>query len=961
LSRTVASIEFGRFKVVPHRRELLADGEAVELTGRLFDLLMALINARGTVVSKDHLMRQVWPGRIVEENSLQVAIAALRGALGVDRDLIRTVARRGYQFVGDIREHALPNSSSHPTNLPAPISPLVGRESVLSEVRGLVLEHRLTTLTGAGGIGKTRLAIEVARGLIPNFADGVWIIDLASLTNPELVPTNVGVALGLSAFDMAPVRISSLLGKRHMLVVLDSCEHVIGAAARMAAQLVAAGAGIFALATSREPLHSEGEWIYQVQPLDTPPDNAREPEDILATGAAQLFITRARAAQPLFQPSPNEVARLGDICRRLDGMPLAIEFAAARAAVLGIEEVALGLHQRFRLLTGGHRTALPRHQTLRATLDWSYELLAESDRQALCRVAVFASEFTLEAARAVLSDAAVGGCDVRERVAALVDKSLLAVRLHGGIAHYRMLETTRAYALERLAERGELVEFTKRHAQCHLAIFERATSEWRARPLTEWSDDYCHLIDDGRAALDWAFSAGGDAAMGAALTVALVPVWNQLSLLEELTKRAEQALRAISSLPQSDARCEMQLNATLGTKLLHTRGIDAPEGIAALNRTLEIAERLHDIEHQLVALHGLWQRYNARGNCRPGLSFARRFCHAAEISGEAVVLGWGDVMMGRTHLHMGHPKEARGYIEAAMARVFPASHRRFLLDDYEQKLVDAVRAQALWFQGLPDHAVQVATQCVDDAIALDHTISLFFVLGLEAFPVALLVGSLETAQRYIRMLRDQPKIGFWYENWVCGLQAAVEIKRGNVDPAVGALQRALCEVKKTGRCIYEVWLTVILAEGLARDGHVDEALSITNEAIAESMANEACWYLPEQFRVKGELVLLKDVRNAQEEAELCFGQALEHARRQRALSWELRAASSLCRLREHQGRTADALTVLQPVYARFTEGFDTADLVTARAILGALQSDTGTASQQIIAAQIGRGPEQVFD
>src|SRR5579862_517001 len=209
-----SSLEFGRFKVVPHRRELLADGHPVALRGRLFDLLMALIEARGTVVSKDDLISRVWPRRVIEENNLTVGIAALRKALGADRDLIRTVSGSGYQFVGEVREgmSAVATTTGRRTNLPAPTSVLIGRDSALSEVCSLVMEKRLLTLTGAGGIGKTRLAVEVARNQLPHFAQGVWIADLAPLSDADLVPASVALALGLNVSDMTPDRIARALG-----------------------------------------------------------------------------------------------------------------------------------------------------------------------------------------------------------------------------------------------------------------------------------------------------------------------------------------------------------------------------------------------------------------------------------------------------------------------------------------------------------------------------------------------------------------------------------------------------------------------------------------------------------------------------------------------------------------------------------------------------------------------------
>jgi predicted ATPase/DNA-binding winged helix-turn-helix (wHTH) protein len=939
--RPASSIEFGRFTLLKQRRELLADGQRVEIGSRIFDLLMTLIEARGRVVSKDELMSRVWPGRIVGENNLQAGISALRKALGADRDLVRTVAGRGYQFAHEIREWAALQLPRRLTNLPAPISALLCREAALGEISSLVMDHRLLTLSGAGGIGKTRLAMESARGLLGRFPDGVWIADLAPLCDPDLVPASLAVALGMTSLDMRPEAIADSVGTKHILLVLDNCEHVIKVAARMAEELVRAGPKVFVLCTSREPLRVEGEWVYQVQPLDVPAEDALTLEEVLRTGAAKLFLMRACAAQPRFQADPSVAVSLGAICRRLDGMPLAIEFAAARAAVLGINEVALRLDNRFRLLTGGPRTALPRHQTLRATLDWSYELLAETDRQALCHLAVFAADFTLEAASAILSDGEVVASDVIDRVARLVEKSLLSVRTNGAVVCYRMLETTRAYALERLAERGELAQFARRHVQYHVMVFKRAMLEWRVRPLAEWSSDYCPMIDDARVALDWAFSAGGDLAVGAELTAALVPLWLQLSLMHEWAKRVEQALQVVLSSPKNDPRLEMQLSAALGAALIHTRGCE-PEGDAAWSRALAIAKRMDDREYQLAALFGLYKRRLITPECREAHSLAQEFCRLAATQDDPSALHWGHVMMSHVLLVMGDQSAARRHLDSIVDRETAPRLRFPLLEhDFEARLI--VLGPVLWFRGFPDQAARVAANAVDAAIDVGHLTNLCHVLGLLAWPIAILVGDWVQAQRCVKLLLDMPvPKALFYQSWARGLEAALLIKGGEVDRGVQALRAALAEHSKANSKLHEAILTVVLAEGLGVVGQVSGALAVIDEALAESNATEARWYMPEQLRIKGDLILLSDAPNAAAQADGCFAESLSWAHRQGALSWELRTATSLARLRQRQGLTAEALNVLQPVYARFTEGFHTADLLAANTLLGSLRGAGGS-------------------
>jgi DNA-binding winged helix-turn-helix (wHTH) protein len=385
-SEALAGIAFGRFLLLPHRRELLAEGRPIKLGGRAFDVLMALIEARGAVVSKHALMARVWPDRIVEENNLQWQISALRAAFGADRNLIRTVSGRGYQFTAEIdtlygspeadagmaiadaprdprearRDGGIPGELP-PTNLPEPISELIGRDDVLGEILSLASAHRLVPLPGAGGIGKTRLAVAAARRLLPQFADGVWLAEFSPIADPSLVPVTVAAVIGLDVGggEVSAQRVSQALAGRVLVLVLDTCEHVIGAAAALAESVLRAGGTLHLLATSREPLRAEGEWVYPVPPLAVPAEDAEDADDLLCYGGVRLFVERLHAAEPHFAPDQRGAAMIAAICRRLDGIPLAIELAAARAAVLGVEEVATHLDDRFRILTGGraHRLA----------------------------------------------------------------------------------------------------------------------------------------------------------------------------------------------------------------------------------------------------------------------------------------------------------------------------------------------------------------------------------------------------------------------------------------------------------------------------------------------------------------------------------------------------------------------------------------------------------------------------
>jgi len=471
-------ISFGRFSLLGHRRELLADGVPVPLGNRAIDVLMVLIEARGELVTKDELLNRVWPMMTVEENSLQFQISTLRKALGEDRDYINTVCRRGYRFTADVTvgprtsragartaySDTGPTATAHlrrpPGNLPAPTSDLVGRETQLADVVALVAANRLITLVGPGGIGKTRLGIELGRRLLPNFADGVWLTQLGSLSSPELVPLAISTALGLSDAADSPERLAVALSSKRLLLVLDNCEHLIDAAAGIVEALLRASASLNVIATSREPLRAEGESVYRVPALDVPPA-CTDGVEVLQHSAANLFIARTCAAEPSIRFDARIAAATAKICRHLDGIPLAIELAAASAVALGVEALAERLDERFSLLTAGRRTAPARHRTLRATFDWSHALLNEPERLVLRRLAIFSGAFTMDAATMVAARGDVAAADVGALLASLVRKSLVASDFVGPEPRYRLLETTRAYAMDKLTESGEYETMTK--------------------------------------------------------------------------------------------------------------------------------------------------------------------------------------------------------------------------------------------------------------------------------------------------------------------------------------------------------------------------------------------------------------------------------------------------------------------------------------------------------------------
>jgi len=946
-------IQFGHCQLFTNRRELIVDGVPVPLGNRAFDVLQMLVVAGGHLVTKDEILSCVWRGVVVEENTLQVQITRVRRALGKDRGFLKTVSRRGYRFVAEVtsaaEEHegtaqttttdALDRRRERRTNLPAVTSPLLDRQAELSEVLRLVAAHRVVTLTGAGGIGKTSLALEAARHLQSELPDGAWLVELGPLTDPDLVWVTVATALRLKLPAGASIDdLAHSLDTKHLLIVLDNCEHVIEAAASVVERLVRGTPAVRVLATSREPLRAEGEQVYQVPCLNVPPQETEDPNEVLRHGAVQLFVARARAAEPQFSTDRLVTAAIAEICRRLDGIPLAIELASARAATLGVKELAARLDDRFRLLTGGRRTALPRQQTLRATLDWSYELLSEVERAVLRRAAVLPGSFMLETACAVAVEGALTASVVIDSISNLVSKSMIAATLSDALVRYRLLETTRAYALEKLIMSDEFDPTARRHAEYYRAVFERAESEWETHTTDEWLATYAGRLDDVRAALDWAWSARGDVDIGVALTAAAVPLWIELSLLDECRARVDHALANLDRASIRGTRAEMQLWAGRAWTLVNS-SVPVSETEAAWTHALEIAEPLGHVDYQLRALWGLWTCYYTRGEYPNALALADRFVKLAQTQSDPTDALVGERMRGTSLHYLGDQTGARYQLERMLNRyAAPIRRSHIVRFQFNQQILARKRTMCeLWLQGLPDQALHLARDNVENARTVDHG-SLSYALAFGACPVALWAGDLTTAEHFVTLLLDVstvPGLRGWNDLGRY-FEGALVVRRANGDSRLGLLRSALDALGARANDLrYPVFMREFAA-ALGIVGPVDARLAAIEPALARSRRETVHWCEPELLRINGELRLLNGDTGAAHAQQL-FLQGLNCAHGLGALSWELRCATSLSRLWRNKHRIKEAYLLLAPILARFEEGFASADLMTAKALLDELQ------------------------
>ncbi len=597
----LTEFRFDRCQVLADERALLIDGEPARIGARAFDLLCVLIERRDRVVSKNDLLDLVWPGLVVEENNLQVHISALRKLIGPAA--IATVPGRGYRFTGarqaDLSETppsptqaTQSHASVGPNNLPAAGSELFGRDADLDSLNHLIADHRLVTVVGTGGVGKTRVAQAIAWRALPGRAGGVWWVELAAVTDPQGILDAVAKAVGITLAPKSDIgALAARLADHDSLIVLDNCEHLVDAVATVAATLARDTASVGILATSQLPLNVAGEHLYRLAPLPLPLAE-REVGDTrneqAGEGVLALFEARAKAVQPWFVLDAANRTDVIEICRRLDGIPLAIELAASRVPLLGIDGLRQRLDQRFRLLTASPRDAPARQQTLHAALAWSHSLLDPDEQRAFRRLGICTGGFGLALAQGVVADDGEDEWAVLDTLGALVEKSLV-VADDGATPRYRLLESARAYALERLHEGDEIDLTRRRHAETLLALMEPALTAFQRdeleRPgaLAPWLPE----TDNLREALIWAESADRD------LFVALAGcswwLWRPAGLPLEGLLWCRRALSCVSAEQPATWRARLLLGYAS-----ESRQQEADKELAALNEAAQLYRTIQD-------------------------------------------------------------------------------------------------------------------------------------------------------------------------------------------------------------------------------------------------------------------------------------------------------------------------------------------------------------------------------
>lgn len=946
--RSGAAFAFGSFRLLPHRQLLLRDGLPVRIGGRALDILTLLVRRAGEVVSKNDLLAYGWPGMFVHESNLKVNVAALRRVLGdgVDAAYIATIAGRGYRFVAPVAIEA----DEAPTPLRAPPRPprsllraprVIGRDEEIERIAVRLDASRCVTIVGPGGVGKTTVALAVAHRVMADFPDGVCFVDLSTVGDPQYA--TAAIAAGVGAKPRSEDTLSEIIEvihERRMLLILDNCEHLLTTLSGIADRLLLRAPTLTLLATSREPLRNPHEMAHRLPSLALP---AADPEiparEAMEYGAVALFVARA-AERGGYVVSDDDVPLIAAICRRLDGIPLAIELVATKVAALGLPTLLTMLEAKFLTLSNGERSAPLRQQTLLATLDWSYQLLAEDEAALLRRISVFAGVFPLSDAVAMTDGPRTDAAGAIEALERLASKSLVCVDYRNGALTCRLLESTRAYAAERLQDAGEQPRALELHA-CHiLAMFERASDELDMREKPDWMADYADRIDDLRNAMAWAFGPTGDRMLGIRLTAAAIPLWYELSSLSEMQSRVERALLAARDRGDCPKVLTLKLVAARASGMTFAQHL-ALATEAAWLECYELGVEAGNAKYQLFGLWGLSAHLIYIGRPLEGMERLKTFIDLAREQADWAAVDEGYRSLSVAEIYVGRIASGRRRLEG-LAAPYDRPSEPLRLARFQGERGVTIRCSlslALWVSGDPGRAMQVARAAVERAEVSGHVVSHSNALAVFAVPIAVWTGDIDGAEEFLARLEDNSRredIGIWREVhrfW----QSAVRAKR-RVPGAAFEMKARFEDMIAARNLLRAAMHCSMVAEALLEAGELDEARGAIERARAFAAEQAANWCLPEIDRIAGLVALRSGDATG---AERLLRHAIADAAAIGADTFELRAGLALAAMLEADGRVGDARRMLAASAAKFAAAAPYGDLREARARLQRLDAVDG--------------------
>ncbi len=920
---------FGPYRLVPSERRLTLDGAIVELGSRAFDALTLLVSERGELVSKQQLMDHVWSDVTVDESNLRFQMSTLRRTLAGDarEDVyIKNVPGRGYVFIAPVAEHTEPATSvvSSPRldggYLPDRPQHIFGRDTALQELQANLLASRFISVVGAGGIGKTTIANELVHRVADKFDGDIRYIDLGSIKANDLVLPSVAMSVGYRVQSADLVEgLATFLADRRLLLIFDCCEHVIDTVSRLADTLFRRALLCHIITTSREPLRAYGEEVHILEPLALPSDNlGLTAAEALGAPTVQLFMERARASGYNLGLEDKDASIVAAICHQLDGNPLAIELAGSRLLTYGFAELLDRLDGKAILNWPGRRHDV-RHRSLEATLDWSFELLTDYERQVLLHLSVFVGPFSMRAAEAILSgDRWLLGRTIEE----LVDKSLLTSRRENGVSFYRLLDVTRVYAETKLAASGASGQLVRRHAQFFIA-------DLRENPGTPTG--VSNPLGNLRAALEWCFSAAGDSSVGVELAAACSEFFLNRSLLKECLRWCQTALQYLRE-EESFSETGLRLQQSLAISMMYTLGNVDQVGVA-ISRGLDIAAKIGAREAELHLLAGQNLFLTRRADFLGALRAAQRFAalaHASQVSAQVIASDW---MLGSTYNLIGRQKMGQQLLEQATARAEALGIRTahyFGFDNKQRSLLG--RAWTSWLCGQPDKAKSLVNDVLDESVAQNHPVSLC-ISHLYGAHVVLWLRELDWAERLIETLADvalKHHLGP-YQTGARALRGELLLAKGQIEEATLTLEGSLGPLRAEKLNIMLAPATRAYAECLAQLNRCQEADAIILPLIEQTETTSPSYLLPELLRTRADIL---HAGGEHGEAMSFYLRSLARAKYDGAVGWELRTALSLSRAWNDAGQEGRARTLLESTVELFREGFDSGDVLQAQKLLG---------------------------